>query len=522
MAVKNSSLGPDAPRWSVIASNEDSTADYARLIAAMVKPGDLVTLSGGLGAGKTSFARALVRALTRQPDLDVPSPTFTLMQVYEGPGYPIVHADLYRIADEAELDELGWQEITQSSLVLLEWPERAPDMLHANRLDVALSILPDPENQRRAITFTGLGSFEERVRRARAMTQLIEVAGFQRATREIIQGDASSRSFERLTLPDRTAIAINATPPQHGPAIRMGKTYRQLARLSDHVDSYIAMSQALNDQGLSAPAIIAADMQDDLLIVEDFGQEGIVGTNGPIYERYEVAVEALARLHNAELPSTLNIDADHSYTLPIYSLEPLLAEVEVFLDWYMAKRLSLPVTTTMRTEFLSAWRPLEAVIGSARTWTLRDYHSPNLFWLPHRVGVRRIGIIDFQDAVIGHPAYDLASLLQDARQVISEDFEIALFEHYIRLRMANDSKFDLAGFAEAYAALSAQRITKILGIFVRLEKRDNKPGYLRHLPQLRTYLKRNLDHPALAVLRAWFEQNCPSLLAPDAVIGGRG
>ena len=521
MAGKNSSLGPEAPRWSVIASSEQSTADYARLIASMLKPGDLVTLSGGLGAGKTSFARALVRVLTHQPHLDVPSPTFTLMQVYEGAGYPIIHADLYRIADEAELDELGWQEIIQSSLVLLEWPERAPNMLHENRLDIALSILPDPENQRRAITFTGFGSFGERVRRAHAMTKLIEMAGFQRATREHVQGDASSRSFERLKLGDKTAIAINATPPQHGPAIRMGKTYRQLARLSDHIDSFVALSYALNDQGLSAPAILAADMQDDLLIVEDFGQDGIVGPQGPIYERYEVAVEALARLHNVELPNTLKIDGEHSYTLPVYSLEPLLVEVELFLDWFLAKRLNVNVTTAMRTDFLSAWRPLEAVIGSARTWTLRDYHSPNLFWLPQRVGVRRIGIIDFQDAVIGHPAYDLASLLQDARQIIPEDFELALFEHYIRLRAASDPRFDIAAFAEAYAALASQRVTKILGIFVRLEKRDHKPAYLRHVPQLQNYLKRNLDHPTLLFLKAWFERNCPSLFASDTASRGQ-
>jgi tRNA threonylcarbamoyl adenosine modification protein YjeE len=521
MAAKHAGLGPDAPRWSVIASSEEGTAAYARQIASMVGPGDLVTLSGGLGAGKTSFARALIRTLTGQPHLDVPSPTFTLMQVYDGPGYQIVHADLYRVTDETELEELGWQEITQSSLVLLEWPERAPSAIHANRLDVELTPLPDPENQRRAITFTGLGTFSERVRRARGLTQLIESAGFARATRNMIQGDASSRSYERLQLGEKSAIAINAVPPKHGPAIRMGKTYRQLARLSDHVDSFIAISHGLIDQGLSAPEIYAADVADDLLIVEDFGTEGIVGPQGPIFERYQVAVEALVRLHTTDLPSEIQIGSDYSYPLLNFSLEPMLVEVELFLDWYMAQRLGVRVTTPMRTDFLSAWRPLEAITQSARTWTLRDYHSPNLFWLPHRVGVRRIGIIDFQDAVMGHPAYDLASLLQDARQVISEEFEMRLFEHYIRLRMAADPHFDLSSFAEAYAVLAAQRVTKILGIFVRLEKRDGKAQYLKHLPQLRTYLKRDLAHPSLVLLKAWFERNCPSLLAADAPIGGQ-
>ena len=130
-------------------------------------------------------------------------------------------------------------------------------------------------------------------------------------------------------------------------------------------------------------------------------------------------------------------------------------------------------------QFLAIWRELLApILASPTTWTLRDYHSPNLHWLAQREGLARIGLIDFQDAVIGPPAYDLASLLQDARVDVPDDLEMRLAALYVRRRSAADPDFDAERFAAAYAAMGAQRATKILGIFARLDKRDGKPQYL--------------------------------------------
>src|ERR1700722_17032400 len=128
--------------WQIDLSDETATSALANNVAHLIKPGDLVTLSGDLGAGKTTFARALIRTLTREPELEVPSPTFTLMQVYEGVDYPIVHADLYRIEQPRELAELGWDEAADGALVLVEWPERAGEFLEADRLDIAFHIDP--------------------------------------------------------------------------------------------------------------------------------------------------------------------------------------------------------------------------------------------------------------------------------------------------------------------------------------------------------------------------------------------
>jgi aminoglycoside/choline kinase family phosphotransferase len=142
---------------------------------------------------------------------------------------------------------------------------------------------------------------------------------------------------------------------------------------------------------------------------------------------------------------------------------------------------------------------------------LRDFHSPNLLWLPDREGVARVGLLDFQDALMGPPAYDLASLLQDARVDVPEMMEITLLSRYTRARRAADADFDAPYFARLYATLGAQRASKILGIFARLDRRDGKPQYLRHMPRVWGYLQRSLAHPALAGLRTWYKANVPAL-----------
>jgi hypothetical protein len=148
---------------------------------------------------------------------------------------------------------------------------------------------------------------------------------------------------------------------------------------------------------------------------------------------------------------------------------------------------------------------------------LRDFHSPNLLWLPHRIGLARVGIIDFQDAQRGSTGYDLASLLQDARVDVPEATEARLLEHYLREAGKADPAFDAEAFKFAYAALGAQRNTKILGIFVRLSRRDGKAQYLAHLPRIWRYVERNLRNPRLARLAAWYDRYFPAATRTGAL-----
>ena len=154
---------------------------------------------------------------------------------------------------------------------------------------------------------------------------------------------------------------------------------------------------------------------------------------------------------------------------------------------------------------------MQSALDAAPTWVLRDYHSPNLLWLDGRSGIGRVGLLDFQDAVMGPPAYDLASLAQDARVDVPEAMEMALIERYIAGRRAARPDFDAAGSVRIYAAVAAQRATKILGIFSRLDRRDGKPQYLRHMPRVWGYLQRSLGHPALKPLHAWYISHVPAL-----------
>jgi hypothetical protein len=149
--------------------------------------------------------------------------------------------------------------------------------------------------------------------------------------------------------------------------------------------------------------------------------------------------------------------------------------------------------------------------SGTQTLVLRDFHSPNLLWLPEREGAARVGVLDFQDAVMGPPAYDVASLLQDARVDVPEMMEIGLLSRYTRARRAVNAAFDAPAFVRDYATLAAQRASKILGIFARLDRRDHKPQYLRHLPRVSGYLRRSLAHPSLAPLAAWYRANVPPL-----------
>jgi hypothetical protein len=499
--------------FTVALADEQATRRLMVDIAGAIEPGDLITLSGDLGAGKTTFARALIRHLAGNESIEVPSPTFTLMQAYELPRFTLVHADLYRLSGPGELAELGFEELTEGAVTLLEWPDRAAGHLPPDRLDVALTLSPQQSETFRTARVTGYGTFAARAERITVIRRFLERAGFGLAERRRIQGDASTRCYERLTLEGTSTMLMNSPRRPDGPPVRDGKPYSAIAHLAETVTPFVAMALALRERGFSAPAIFAADREAGLLLIEDLGNELVVAGDppAPIEARYEVAVDLLAALHREPLPDVLPVEPGVDYRLPRYDMEALLIEVELLPDWYLPK-LETRISDAKRDVYLKLWR--EALLPAVEvqpTWVLRDFHSPNLLWLPQRAGVARIGLLDFQDAVMGSAAYDLASLLQDARVDVPEMMEIALLSRYTRARLKAEPAFDAPGFVRLYATLAAQRACKILGIFARLERRDGKPQYLRHLPRVSAYLQRSLAHPALAPLKAWHRIHVPAL-----------
>ncbi|HET7716451.1 MAG TPA: tRNA (adenosine(37)-N6)-threonylcarbamoyltransferase complex ATPase subunit type 1 TsaE, partial [Bauldia sp.] len=270
--------------------DEAATVALAEDIAACLGPGDVVALSGDLGAGKTTFARALIRAVADDPGLEVPSPTFTLVQTYAFGRIAIAHFDLYRLSGPEELDELGLDEALAAGAVLIEWPDRAGSRLPSDRLDIFFEMA----GQGRLVDIVGGGSWPARLERSRDIRAFLDRVGWRGAQRRHLQGDASTRRYERARKDDRTAVLMD-WPPANVPAVL---DPRVIFRAQD-VRAFVAIDLALRDLGLSAPEIHAADIGGGLLLLEDLGREGILHDGVPDPERYRVAVDVLAMIHAA-------------------------------------------------------------------------------------------------------------------------------------------------------------------------------------------------------------------------------
>ncbi|WP_274626711.1 tRNA (adenosine(37)-N6)-threonylcarbamoyltransferase complex ATPase subunit type 1 TsaE [Arvimicrobium flavum] len=475
-----------------------SEADTVRLgqdLAQAIRPGDVLALHGDLGAGKTTLARSLIRAVAADPELDVPSPTFTLVQSYEA-RVPIHHFDLYRLSSPDELGELGFDEAREQGAALVEWPDRAGDALPKETLHIDLT----HEGNGRLVRIAGGGGAFERVQRSLAMRDFLGRAGWGEADRRRLAGDASARSYETVVLAGREPrILMNSPPLVLGPPVKDGKAYAEIAHTARTVAAFVAVDRALADAGVSVPTIYAQDLDRGFLLIENLGSDGVIDPEGrPIVARYRAAAELLAWLHEKPSSPRLPVAPGIWHDVPPFDREAMLIEVALLLDWYVPWATGKPASDSLRREFDLAWSNLSDRLASAETGLVqRDYHSPNLIWREGRSGHDRLGIIDFQDALIGPLAYDVASLAMDARVTVPADVESATVEAYVSARKAAVS-FDADAFAEAYAITAAQRNSKILGIFVRLDRRDGKPAYLKHLPRIRDYLRRALAHPALA------------------------
>lgn len=295
-----------------------------------------------------------------------------------------------------------------------------------------------------------------------------------------LAGDASFRRYFRVLDKDRTAVLMDAPPDK--------EDSRPFLKIAAH----------LIRLGFSAPRALAMDLEQGLILLEDFGDARIspVLTHDPTRETeiYAAAIDILAALHDHPAPA-----------LAPYGRAELLREANIFGEWYLPA-----VGGLLRDGYGAAW---DTVWGEVIAQTeakpvlvLRDYHADNLMLLDDRQGLQRLGLLDFQDALAGHPAYDLVSLLQDARRDVSPALEEAMLDRYMTARGIADAH----AFRAAYEVLGAQRNTKILGVFSRLWKRDGKPGYRAFQPRVWGYLERNLKHPALAPLRDWFDANVPA------------
>jgi N-acetylmuramate 1-kinase len=348
-------------------------------------------------------------------------------------------------------------------------------------------------------------------------------AGWEGAARAPLAGDASARRYERVRHQGRMAVLMDAPPEpgeaKSGPggAVR-ASGYSAAARLAVDCRPFVAIAGYLAAKGLSAPRIYAADIAQGLLLLEDLGDDLFVRLLGEKSAAegetrlYEAAVDLLAASHAVDDPAEVPLPAGGHYSLPRYEPPVYQIEADLMIDWYLPALRGQALPEAERRAYHAAWAPMLDALGAERpVLALRDYHAGNLLWLPGRTGPARVGLLDFQDGLLGPAAYDLVALLQDARRDVSPLLEERMLARYIEQAGARGD-FNEARFRLAYAILGAQRNSKIVGIFTRLSRRDGKAVYLRHLPRVWRYLTTDLAHPALSPLRAWFDEAVPHAL----------
>lgn len=320
----------------------------------------------------------------------------------------------------------------------------------------------------------------------------LDHAGWSRALVTPLAGDASFRRYFRVTAGDRRAVLMDAPKPNENAA------------------AFVAVAEYLAGRGLSVPTVFAADLDAGLVLLEDLGDNlyvPAIAAGADEAELYTAAADVLAALHTEPMVTTVG-----SHVLAQYERERMAREAGFVLDWHWPELKGGAAPDDVRAAYAMAWDAVWPLIDVCADRLVQfDYHSPNLMWLPRRTGLQKVGVLDFQDAMRGPAAYDLVSLLQDPRRDVLNDLEPLLVGRYLdRL-----DGVDPESFRASYAVMGAQRAARILGIFVRLWRRDGKTAYLRHIPRVWSLLDRNLAHPALSPVARWFDHYLPAQIRRD-------
>ncbi len=341
------------------------------------------------------------------------------------------------------------------------------------------------------------------VRREEQKDEFLTLHGWGESSRSHLSGDASFRSYERVHR--EIDISNEETEEEIEPFVGKSLEFAVLMDAppeKEDIAPFVSVAQLLDKYQLNSPKIIAEDYNNGFLLLEDFGDNSynaILSSDATMIatpqaeEIYKRAIDVLTHLHKYKPAANI----------PDYNISLLINEVSLLIDWYIKLFNNIEISEDV---FFSLWNKLFVTLDTLpKVLVLRDYHADNLMWLDSKKGFQQVGLLDFQDAVNGSPAYDLVSLLEDARRDISFDFAQKMLDYYLQQNPSTDSE----ALKKSYAILGAQRNIKILGIFARLALRDHKPKYLQFMPRVWKYLEHDLKHPALSEIKAYMDKYFP-------------
>lgn len=492
---------------TILAKNESDTERLAAKIACYTVAGDFIRLEGTLGMGKTTFARAFVRALSGEEDLAVPSPTFNLMQIYDETRLPVVHVDAYRMTDPSELDMLDLSAYYENGVTLMEWcsnvegalPVYTPPKRHIMESEVGdfLTIeLADVEGEldQRKIILKAQGTWCHRFglissTTMRAQTNMgrvgfLQEKGFSNVKLEATSPDCSFRTYYRFQNENKNYIVMDAPPPV------------------EDVVPFIAMANFYSDINLKVPTIFETDVQNGYLLLEDLGEESLNAAcqNPAMQEKWlNAAVDILIHTANSKKADVWS-----------YSAESMWQEAKRFTDWYLPYVTGHATHTADRESFKNAWFiAFERIQNLPQTTCHWDYHVDNLMCLNSQnkpnINMNDLALIDFQDARIGPISMDMACLLED-RFPADEVLKQKLIHKYIEgLKI----KISYEDFMAGYNLCLAHRFFKITGLLVRLEQRDKRENMMERMDKVWQTLNQALKHEACTPIKKVLDEIYP-------------
>lgn len=492
----------------LLLKNEKETVQLAEKIAKIAVAGDLIRLEGDLGTGKSTFARAVIKAMGTK-ESHIPSPTFTLMQVYDDTRLPVAHIDLYRCGSPEEVADLALDPWLKHGLTLVEWPENGGPDLSKQRADALEKNPLETDNggtltlhftehnlHERLVTLEASKAWQQRLatvlpgsltREASAENRerFMDSLGLKGHVLRPVSQDASFRSYYRVQTPAGSRVLMDAPPP------------------IEDVRPFVAVGRYLRKIGVHAPEIFEVDEKNGYLLLEDLGdttvRTGILQKGIPMEPWYYRAVDVLIHLAKCD-PAPVQD----------YTPKMLWSEVSRFTDWYLPYVCGHATNTADRQTFMDLWLPLfNKILDVPKTTTLWDFHGDNMMMLSDLPGegIQNVGIIDFQDARVGPVTYDLSMLLQDVRFEIPKELEHKLLQRFMD---ALGSEIDKDKFMLSYQLINVQRTLKIIGGFTRLAFRDNKPGYLQFMPRCWQIVDDALQHPELAPIKTFMQRHVPA------------